>query len=48
MYCVQNNKEVYGFVTPYEFYTVDKRGLLAGDLTRVRHGETIQFVLNVP
>ncbi|QIB90298.1 TIGR02556 family CRISPR-associated protein [Methanosarcina mazei] len=26
----KTNKEVYGFVTPYEFYTVDKRGFVSG------------------
>lgn len=26
----KTHKEVYGFVTPYEFYTVDKRGFVSG------------------
>ncbi len=26
----KKSKEVYGFVTPYEFYTVDKRGFVSG------------------
>ncbi|AKB33711.1 CRISPR-associated protein, Csh1 family [Methanosarcina siciliae HI350] len=26
----KTNTEVYGFVTPYEFYTVDKRGFVSG------------------
>lgn len=28
--CLSNNEEVYGFVSPYNFYTVDKPGMVAG------------------
>ncbi|MDY0128969.1 MAG: TIGR02556 family CRISPR-associated protein [Methanosarcina vacuolata] len=32
----KTHREVYGFVTPYEFYTVDKRGFVSGGFDQIK------------